>query len=143
MRENKFRGKSIETGEWVYGYYVYTHDRHRIIYEDYEGFYCEEEVDPETVGQYINLKDKAGREIYEGDILNLKTRKHNGSFFDLEIETIYKQSVIEWWQSHSNIGYRLRDAKGKTMMIKPSSLNTMEAEVIGNIYDNPELLGVR
>lgn len=143
MREIKFRGKSIETGEWVYGYYVYTHDRHRIIYEDYEGFYCEEEVDPETVGQYINLKDKAGREIYEGDILNLKTRKHNGSFFDLEIETIYKQSVIEWWQSHSNIGYRLRDAKGKTMMIKPSSLNTMEAEVIGNIYDNPELLGVR
>ena len=128
MREIKFRGKSIETGEWIYGYYVYTNDRHRIIYEDYEGFYCEEEVDPETVGEYISLKDKAGREIYEGDILKLVLV--DWSDVPEDIFTVSSEQFVEDVCYLKAIIANAIEVESQTDCI----------EVIGNIYDNPELL---
>ena len=128
MREIKFRGKSIETGEWIYGYYVYTNDRHRIIYEDYEGFYCEEEVDPETVGEYISLKDKAGREIYEGDLL-----------------TDYGEApplYVEYSEKHGAFCFVDKFDPSGTVYYTPLMIYYEQMEVIGNIYDNPELLEV-
>lgn len=99
--------------------------------------------EPHTkVMQYTGLKDENEKEIYEGDILKCKCRKTpwNEDYFNYEQEHFFKNSVVEWWESFSNIGYRLKDGKGKTLMIKPSSLSKMEVEVIGNIYENPELL---
>jgi uncharacterized phage protein (TIGR01671 family) len=96
--------------------------------------------------QFTGLKDKNSKEIFEGDILKCKRTKisHKDEFdWAGGIKTFFKNSVIEWWESFSNIGYRLRDGKGKTMMVKPSSLSKMEVEVIGNIYENPELLEVK
>jgi uncharacterized phage protein (TIGR01671 family) len=140
MREIKFRGKILKTSEWVYGYYVYTHDRHRIIYEDYEGFYCEEEVDPETVGQYTGLKDRNGTEIYEGDILFVTSEIYTnfgktptGRFSKDYYEVIWKE---DGW------GYKVlrSDHTIEGTEIKGLKVTTKYAEVIGNRYANPELL---
>jgi uncharacterized phage protein (TIGR01671 family) len=128
MREIKFRGKILKTSEWVYGYYVYTHDRHRIIYEDYEGFYCEEEVDPETVGQYTGLKDRNGKEIYEGDI----------------IRENYCGDIWEWVVKFSETygGFYIHHLPTNETFYFDDMLGVFEnGEVIGNIYENPELVG--
>jgi len=65
MREIKFRGKSKESGKWVYGYHVFT-SAPEIVEYDRGGL--RHVVNGETVGQFTGLYDKENNEIYEGDI---------------------------------------------------------------------------
>ncbi|KLU62316.1 YopX protein [Peptococcaceae bacterium CEB3] len=134
MREIKFRGKRVKQHEyqhvyltddpvWAYGNLVVDTDCYNIL-NDHGGFRTMDEVIPETVGQYTGLKDKNGNEIYEGDILRL--------FKDDE-------GPHNWWvEWRQNIAeFTIRQEYAVTGM-QYAKL----AEVIGNIFENPELIGI-
>ena len=126
MREVLFRGKRTDNGEWVKGYLYITHTgAHEIGSYDAE-INIERltfDVIPETVGQYTGLTDKNGKRIFEGDIVSLV--KHDG--------LIYKVVYVP-------CRYELVNSKGVNCFVL-DIYKSENIEVIGNIHDNPELLG--
>lgn len=131
-REIKFRG--ISEDEWVYGMLCKVNEgdtehgepiKYKIQTDEKEyGEYVECFItDEKTIGQYTGLHDKNGKEIYEGDIL--KSIRWNDIYLVKYIGTAF---------------YLCR--KGNKGFNKITTWNNAEkSEIIGNIYDNPELLG--
>lgn len=124
MREIEFRAKRIDNGEWVYGslvvetypdfccYYIRTKDE-----EDWTSRYMDVPVDKETVGQYTGLEDKNGKKIFEGDIVS--SNRSGGR-------------VVEY-----NDEYGIWEPFGDNDLW---SFEPFNMEVVGTIYDNPELI---
>lgn len=144
MREILFRGKRVDNGEWLEGYYLcqknhYIGTKHYIyVFGDKEyNKYCDEdsryEVDPATVDEYTGLQDKNGQKIFEGDIVE-KTLWWRGKI-DGKIRGVitfdHADYVISWNQETHISRYI-------------SSIDNMGSlEIIGNVHDNPELLEVK
>ena len=127
MREILFRGKCFHTEEWVEGYLGIEVPDELVIqqfsYDEYFKSNCIDQysVKPETIGQYTGLTDKNGMKIFEGDVIHGKL----GNF------------VVRW---NEYIGAFVAFVSPKIMPCL--NRGTMKSyEVIGNIHDNPELIG--
>ena len=140
MREILFRGKRIDNGEWVAGYYVpVCWGRFPcvpcIVPEPVDAWESMK-VDPETVGQYTGLTDKNSKKIFEGDILKI-IHKYQSPFDDDTKEYTDITTDVVFFDDEG-----LCFSYGKSPFLCVVNNVTTEYEVIGNIYDNPELLEV-
>lgn len=143
MREYKFRGKAV-TGEWVYGDLIHKRTTEDLMIRDENGL--ESDVIPETVGQYIGMKDKYDTEIYEGDIL--RSDNYPFSFFDDNrkeednyfAEVCWDDETIEYFIFiHKNPKSTVRGISNGITYSMEDALE-YEFEVFGNIFDNKELI---
>ena len=157
MRDILFKAKRIDNGEWVEGYYVYhikrticafadcvkPEDEQHVIMQD--GFSdwnmprdtVHYDIDPNTLCQYTGLKDKNGKKIWENDIVELYDTNNN-----------YKwKAIVKFGNPNAtyNWGYQLLPIgqyKVNTdilLWVEMEDTGTI-CEVVGNIFDNPELL---
>ena len=130
MREILFRGKLADNGEWIEGFYSHSGDKTYIIFNN--GFaisyFIMKEVIPETVGQFTGKTDKNGKKIFEGDIVEF-TDKYTGGKGRAEI--VFE--AFKWKYSGCYYG-------GNPIVWLCIDDLSIKFEVIGNIYDNPELM---
>jgi len=122
MREIKFRGKTRMSGEWVYGFYVERDGVDCGMIYDSTGLGTD--VDKKTVGQFVNSLDKNKVDIYEGDIVHYKQEIFGANIDEIEVV----ENMTRWLRK---VGYEEREM-GQDYY--------EHSEVIGNIYENSELL---
>ena len=120
MREILFRGKRIDNGEWVEGFYNRTWLTNGEVITEIREFerphHMQDfiEVDPSTVGQYTGLTDKNGKRIFEGDVVDAV------------------RSGDETW--------RCVVSDIRKIPAEMCGSNVKSMDIVGNIHDNPELL---
>ncbi|MEI3390174.1 MAG: YopX family protein [Clostridia bacterium] len=104
-------------------------------YDDYEDFEYNDVTDSVEVMQYTGLKDKNGKEIYEGDIIEFSYDMFVGNFdtFVAKGKVVFKEGAF-----YVEIFENERTTKDEAYLLYSINLDTIE--VIGNIHDNPELL---
>lgn len=131
MREILFRGKRLDNGEWVKGFITAACDCAGRLYfieqpaQDLDDCNHSYEVDFTTIGQYTGMLDKNGNRIFEGDICNFSNRSDIDNYGVIVYDADETEFGIDYGSTYLGLGrhYHSRDI-----------------EVIGNIYDNPELL---
>lgn len=136
MREILYRGKRIDNKKWIEGCYAVVGEK-KVIIAHPEMFYDEnakqcygseiKDIDPETVCQYIGMTDKNGRKIFEGDIIEVCTFGFNPERFITEV-------------AYDKCAFRLKNGRNMFYYGQSDFTKMDDAKVIGNIFDNPELL---
>ena len=140
-REIEFRGKRLDNDEWVYGDLMHDNQGGCYVYpSDSLGLFVENKVEPDTVGQFTGLRDKHGRKIYEGDVV----RRKDSAFGYVDTGVVKYDChlgafVLEYGSygrtCQSTFKRGFSDNDGKCTIE-----GTYSYELLGNVYDNPELL---
>lgn len=128
-REILFKAKRKDNGEWVEGYYVYCRKRHYILpvlnkaigFDEREDKWIE--IDIDTLYQYTGLTDKNGKKIWENDIVKLPDED---DYFKCEWDEDAARFVLN----------------GDGLTVDFDNYYGYECEVVGNIFDNADLLEV-
>lgn len=142
MREILFRAKRKTTNEWVYGYFVNEYDDSQIYVQPQiitrSG---REYVNENTLGQFIGLTDKNGVKIFEGDILQ-------GDEYPYCSDEEYNYYAEVIWLDNGCCSFGLWIHKNPKSTVHGISGGNCEWffdsnnwSVVGNIYDNPGLIG--
>ena len=137
MREIKFRGKRTKNGEWMYGIPFFWSNKMCDIQVEENGYLKVYRVDPNTAGQFTGLKDKKGKEIYEGDIMCLSDR---GSHKE---EVIVEHGLYGWTFYNPKTDTFYSDGSHTYCAVENSRFMFGTGVCIGNIHDNPELLNTK
>ena len=123
MRQIIFRGKRIDNGEWTEGYFFKSWDRVFLLWGMTGDNPNIVEVIPETVGQFTGLCDKNGKKIFEGDIVKCLSLEYGY----VNKEVYYAEGKAKFVLRNCGTDYEFDEY--------------IDVEVIGNIYNNPKLLG--
>ena len=136
MREILFRGKRMDNGEWIFGYYfqkknLFSEDglpvKHCISDDPPFGA----EVEPKTVGQYTGMKDKNGKRIFEDDVCRFREWSKGEMCWVGKVHWEHQQFMISGGPNK----------ECETMFeLCLSRFIPENIEVIGNVHDNPELM---
>ena len=129
MRQILFKAKRKDNGKWVEGYYQKRFDldgseQHLIFWSKSYTVWEYAEINPDTICQYTGLTDKNGKRIWENDIIELPGE--DGYF------------VCEWQEDTARFVLN-----GEGLTVDFDNYWSYEVEVIGNIFDNQDLLEVK
>ena len=141
-RKILFRGKRVDTGEWVQGFFV-AYDDETYIFTDEEvkkgidlGGYLDccqmHQVIPETVGEWTGLEDRHNTKIFEGDVV----AKYD--FWLGEIRDTAPRKLVEW--AYGSCGFEPFSDSQENCGPCGCGDDPKYVKVVGNIHDNPELV---
>ena len=141
MRDIKFRGFTVNEEKfnngkdgWIYGNLSVLDDG-TVDIQDINDENWFKAVNPESVGQYTGLHDKNGKEIYEGDIIEFSYDMFVGNFdtFVAKDKVVFEEGAF-----YVEVFENERTTEGEAYLLYSINLDTIE--VIGNTYENKELL---
>ena len=128
MREIEFRGYNRKNKQWLYGFYLQNRGAHFVCPDEFANSKSWEdyEIDPDSLGQFTGLFDKNKHKIYEGDIVsNGWSELHYIRYDD------GKWDVVDKWKNWNELlEFAHTDYNNAIRGI----------EVVGNMYDNPEMI---